>query len=209
MPSLLVALATWSLAQADVSPAPAQEVAAQPDVKEEKKAPNWPASPSARRFEINTGASLGLRPEAGTWGGTGTVGISFRVLPFLRPELVLGTGLYDGPFDLVTFLRVGVRGELPIEFPLRPYLWVAFAHNHETQMAHVAQHPVDAILGTSDHGVGHRTGVEFGLGASFDVIQFREAKVGLRVGLRATAALFAGTGTLGYGDLTTTLGTTF
>ena len=28
-------------------------------------------------------------------------------------------------------------------------------------MLHVAQHPVDSILGTSEFGVNHRTGIEF------------------------------------------------
>lgn len=207
MPTLLVALAAVALAQADVSEVEVKkEVSAQPEA--EAKNPNWPASSSQRRFEIATGASFGLRPSSGTFGGTAVLDISVRLLPFLRPEIVLGYGLFDGPFQLVTLIRAGLRGELPLNFPIRPYLWVAFAHNHEVGIDMVAMHPVESLLGTSEHGTHHRTGIEFGLGASFDVIQFREGAIGLRLGLRATAALFLGTGPV-YGDLLTTLGTTF
>jgi hypothetical protein len=211
MPTLLMALATLSLAQAEVSPQDPAHTVEAPAVKEvEKKGePNFPASSSARRFEVNTGASFGMRPaSATTFGGTGTLGISFRVLSFLRPEVVLGYGLFDGPFDLVTIIRAGLRGELPLNFPVRPYVWVAFAHNHEVPMDMVALHPVESLLGTSEHGTHHRTGIEFGGGVSWDVVQFREAAVGLRAGLRATAAIFLGTGPA-YGDLSLTLGTTF
>ena len=208
MPQLLVALAAVTLAQAEANPKePAQTVETTP-VETAQKKPNWPPSPSARRFEINTGASFGMRPDAGTFGGTGTLGISFRVLSFLRPEVVLGYGIFDGPFDLVTLIRAGVRGELPIEFPVRPYIWVAFAHNHEVPMAMVAMHPVESLLGTSEHGTHHRSGIEFGGGISFDIVQFRDAAIGLRAGLRATAAIFLGSGPA-YGDLSVTLGTTF
>jgi hypothetical protein len=203
MSYLLVALAV-TLAQAD-APQVSQEV--QPKAEEKPVAPHWPASPSKRRFEINTGASLSMR-GLGTFGGNGTLGISVRLLSFLRPEIVLGYGLYDAPFQLVTLIRAGVRGELPIEFPVRPYVWVAFAHNHEVPMDMVAMHPVESLLGTSDHGTHHRTGIEFGGGVSFDIVQFRDANVGLRAGLRATGAIFLGNDPA-YADLQITLGTTF
>ena len=210
MPSLLVALASLTLAQADVSAKePAQTVKVEPAAAAETKetAPIWPASPSKRRFEINTGASFAMR-GLGTFGGNGTLGISVRILSFLRPEVVLGYGLYDAPFQLVTLIRAGLRGELPIEFPVRPYVWVAFAHNHEVPMDMVAMHPVESLLGTSEHGTHHRTGIELGGGVSFDLVQFRDAGIGLRAGLRATGAIFLGNDPA-YADLQVTLGTTF
>lgn len=164
--------------------------------------------PRAAPLRLSAGASLGLRPASGTFGGTGLLSLSARLLPFLRPELVLGYGLFGAPFELVTVIRIGARLEAPLAFPVRPYLWVAFAHNHEVGVDVVAQHPLDSILGTSENGVRHRSGLELGLGASFDVLQLRRGTLGLRVGLRATAALFLGAGPA-YGELLTTLGTTF
>jgi hypothetical protein len=210
MPQLLVVLATMSLAQADPSPAsqePAQTVQATPAPEAKETAPIFPASPSKRRFEINTGASFAMR-GLGTFGGNGTLGISVRLLSFLRPEVVLGYGLYDAPFQLVTLIRAGLRGELPVEFPVRPYVWVAFAHNHEVPMDMVAMHPVESLLGTSEHGTHHRTGIEFGGGLSWDLVQFRDGGIGLRAGLRATGAIFLGNDPA-YADLQVTLGTTF
>lgn len=192
MHAILLTLAAMSLAQPEVS----------------SDVPRWPASPELRRFEVSAGASLGLRPTSGTFGGTGLLSLSARLLPFLRPELAIGYGLFDAPFQLVTVIRIGARVELPLAFPVRPYLWLAFAHNHEVGVDEVALHPLDSLLGTSEHGVHHRSGVELGVGASFDVVQFRKGAVGLRVGVRATAALFLGAGPA-YGDLLTTLGTTF
>ena len=192
MPTLLVALAALTLAQADVS----REVS-----------PVEPG-PESRRFELFTAAGLGARPGQAAWGGTAAVGVTFRIFSWLRPEVLVGYGLYDGPFELVTLIRAGTRLELPLAFPFRPYLWVAFAHNHEVGVDMVGQHPFETMLGTSENGVTHRTGGELGLGLSYDFVQFRRGAIGFRVNLRASAALFTTPGPL-YGDLVSSLGFTF
>lgn len=168
-----------------------------------------------RRFEVTTGLALGARPDAAsfgaagpTFGGVGMLGLSYGVFTFLRPELVLGFGAYDGPVDLVTVIRIGARLELPLTIPLTPFLSVAFAHDHAVSIAAAQAHPVESVLGLSETGVSHRSGVELGLGTSWDMVRWREGHLGLRLLVRATVALLLGTGPQ-YGGLQMGCGVTF
>lgn len=171
-----------------------------PEVVEEVPAPNW---------EVFVGVSGGVRPDAMAFGGSGFIGVNRRIFSWLRPELSVGLGLFDGPLDVIIPIRIGARLEWPAESWVKPYLWVAFAHLHEVGWEDAKEHPIDSVLGLSEHGVHHRSGIDTGLGLSF-TLRPPGWRVGAKLNVRGTVtSLVAGHGPARYVDLFTTLGLVF
>ncbi len=163
-----------------------------------QQVPNPPA------WEIWMGASGGLRPERGA-GATGWVGVNRRFFGFLRPELALGAGAYSWPGELITEVRAGSRFEL-VRDGWAPWVSVAFAHHHETPFEHAAMAPASALLGLSEHGVHHRTGVELGLGASLDLPARAAGRLAGRIGAKFAVTQLLGEGAPRHFELQLTMG---
>src|SRR5262245_61944148 len=91
-------------------------LAAAPDIEQapETSPPAW---------EIYASLAGGWRPDERTVGGVGALGVNRRFGTWFRPELVLGTGAYPSPGEMVIVIRIGARLELPLEGRLKPYLW--------------------------------------------------------------------------------------
>jgi len=158
-------------------------------------------------WEIYVGASGGMRVDQTSGGGGVMVGVNRKFLDFIRPELMVATSAYDAPFDYVIQIRIGSRFELPLSSPWKPYLWTAFAHNHESPVKMVLQDPFGHIFGLSNHGVNHRSGLELGLGMAYEFPRFSPWKIATRVGTRLTFTQFFGdAGPPRYLDLTMTAG---
>lgn len=119
-----------------------------------------------RPWELASTFSAGVAPgvDAGGGGFAGlTVSRSFTA--WFRPELGFGLGARM-PGDLVNVIRVGARFEWPWERQWRPFLSVAFAHNHETPFEAASKNPIGSALGLEESGVRHRSGIEGGLGVA-------------------------------------------
>jgi hypothetical protein len=174
-----------------------------PEVTEE------PDSTEPLNWEIYGAAMGGLRLSEVGGGGSGVLGVNRR-FGWVRPELVVGMGLYDRPVELLILIRIGARIEWQRDGALKPYLWLAFAHNHESGLEHVKANPVAHILGVSEHGVRHRSGAEGGLGLSYDLPRMWKGRLAGRVGSRLTfTQFFADTGPPRYLDLSITTGLSF
>jgi hypothetical protein len=122
---------------------------------------------------------------------------------------VIGLGAYSGPGELVTVIRIGTRLEWPGDARLKPYVWLAFAHNHEVGFDDAKKNPVSSALGLSEDGVNHRSGLDTGLGLSFDLPKAREAMFAGRLNVRASLTNLLGSGPPRYLDLTLSLGLCF
>lgn len=159
------------------------------------------------------GLQGGLRPDSVGFGGAGFLGATRQIVSFLRAELGLGLGAYSTPidqsFDMVTLIRIGARLEWPGLDRWHPFLAVAFAHQHETPWVHVKMDPVPAVLGLSEHGVHHRSGIETGLGLAYDLRARKGVPVGGRIGVKASVTHLLGDGAPRYVELTTLVGLTF
>jgi hypothetical protein len=163
------------------------------------------------KWEVFVGLTGGLRPDSVSGGGIGQLGINRRIFSWLRPELSVGLGLYEGPLDAVIAIRIGARLEWPSDWRLKPYVFLAFAHQHELGWEHAKRDPVGGILGLSshgEHGVNHRSGLDSGLGLSFD---FRRilGSFGGRLNVRASMVNLLGDGPPRYLDLMATFGVIF
>jgi hypothetical protein len=148
---------------------------------DEKQAPE-----ADRPWEIYAGALGGLRVDTRGGGGVGFIGVNRRFWIF-RPEIALGLGAYAQPADMLTTIRIGTRIELPLSGSIRPYAWVAFAHNHESSFVHVRMDFFGHLFGLSHEGVGHRSGLDLGLGVSWDTPLWHT-----RLGARLSFAQFFG-----------------
>ncbi len=167
------------------------------------------AEPEPLKWEIFVGVGGGLRTDNPGGGGVGIIGVNRRLFSWLRPELSVGLGWYATPFDTVIPIRIGTRIEWPSDARLKPYLFIAFAHQHEMGFEDTKADPVGGLLGLSshgEHGVHHRSGLETGLGLSYDLIHGH--RFGLRVNLRASMTHLLGEGPTRYVDLLGTVGLT-
>ncbi len=169
-----------------------------PETSRSVEPPSW---------EAWTGISAGLRPDTRGGGGIGLIGFN-RSVGRVRPELVLGLGAYGGPADLLTLVRAGARFEKRLD-RLTPYLWLAFAHNHETPLSNAAKNPLPVALGLSEDGVNHRSGLEAGVGVSYELPPRAPDRLHGRVGVRAAVAQMLGSGPPRYVDLVLSLGIAF
>ena len=131
------------------------------------------------------------------------MGIAFAILPWLAPELSAGLGAYAGPTDILIPLRIGVRFEIPLHGSVKPFLGLAFAHNHETALEHVLMDPLPAIFGLSEHGVHHRSGFEVGVGVSWEFWRFARGRFGARWQTRLNFSQMFGVGPPRYLELAT------
>src|SRR5689334_17743381 len=66
-------------------------------------------------WELYVGTTSGLRVDKLNGGGGVMAGINRKFFNFIRPELMVATSLYDGPFDYLIQIRIGARFELPLE----------------------------------------------------------------------------------------------
>lgn len=110
------------------------------------------------------GAAGGMVVTPNSVGFTPTLSMSWRPWSFLEPEILVATGPFVGLNDLKQRFSFGSRLVLPNPGGLRPFLWAAFTHAHETPFETVASDPVLATLGFSEAGVEHRSGGELGVG---------------------------------------------
>lgn len=111
--------------------------------------------------------------------------LSFSVplLDVLEPEVVVGLGVNAtaATFELTNRFSFGLRWFLPsslpgggafaVDEPVRPFLWTAIHHGHKVAAADALKNPIGALLGSTDAGVVHLTGLEGGAGvvAAVDV----------------------------------------
>ena len=155
------------------------------------------ASPNAeladRPWELDLGLSGSLAADTRGLGGAASLAVSRRFFGWVRPLAGFGVGA-RGPGELLNLIRFGVRLELPWERSWRPFLGLAFAHNHETDFAHVRDAPLAAALGLSDHGTNHRSGLDTTLGVSVALPSRPDAGATGVAGVSASVAAMAGTG---------------
>jgi hypothetical protein len=172
-----------------------------------------PADPPLRdlKWEVYWAASGGIRPDAQLTGGGGSfLGVSRQLVSFLRAELAVGLGVYNAaPADILTMIRLGARLEWPGLDRWHPFINVAFAHQHESSWEHIKMDPIPAIVGLSEHHVNHRSGLETGLGVTYDLRGRKGLPIGGRVGVKASVTHLLGTGSPRYVELTTLVGLIF
>ncbi len=152
-----------------------------------------PEKPSTR-FELYTGVMGGVRPDTPGGGGVGLLGLDVALTKWLWPDLIVGAGAYSGPGDVVTLFRIGTRLVWPTESRLKPWLWLAFAHQHETLFANAKDHPVDSLLGLSENGVNHRSGFTAGVGLSYELPPGHGSKLAGRLQARLAWTELLGVG---------------
>jgi hypothetical protein len=145
-------------------------------------------------WEVFGGLSATYRPMSAGVGGIGSLGVTRSIFPWLRAEINAGLGLASNPVDELTYIRIGTRLEWPTEMIVRPYVWVAFAHQHETPWESAKAHVVDTALGLSEHGTTHRSGLESGLGLSVDLFARKGLPIHGRVSARVTGVFLLGSG---------------
>lgn len=141
-------------------------------------------------WEIYVGALGGMRIDERGGGGGVMLGVNRKFFGFLRPELMVASSLESAPIDYLILIRIGARFELPLDGRWKPYLWTAFAHNHESAIGEVKNDPVGHILGLSSSGVHHRSGGELGLGLVYEVPRLTKWKIASRLGARLTFTQF-------------------
>ena len=151
----------------------------------------------------------GIRPDTLGGGGGALLGVNRQLLSWLRAELSLGLGAYSQPVDVLTMIRVGARLEWPTQGRLHPFVVLNFAHQHEAGWEHVAMDPVPVVLGLSEHGVNHRSGIETGLGLTYDLPLKKNSIISGRIGVKASLTSLLGVGSPRYVDLTTLVGLCF
>ncbi len=174
------------------------------------QAPRPPIEPKEPpRWEVFTGVVGGLRPDTLGAGGGAVLGVNRALFSWLRAELLLGLGAYAQPVDVLTLIRLGARFEWPTASRLRPYVLVHFAHQHEAGWAHVAADALPVVLGLSEHGVQHRSGLETGLGLSYELPGRKGSGLSGRVSVRASVTHLLGVGSPRYVDLATLVGLCF
>lgn len=144
-------------------------------------------------WEIFSGVVGGMRgaqvsPSAGL-----IIGVNRRVTSWLRPELLLGQGYSVNPRMHQTTLRVGTRLQWPSEGRWVAYLWIAFAHNHESAWDHFLAEPIATLFALSSHGSAHLTGAEAGLGISLELPKRASGRLAGRLNARVIVNRMWGT----------------
>lgn len=165
--------------------------------------------PREPRWEVFMGFQGGLRPDTLGGGGGALVGVNRQFFSWLRAELSLGLGAYTQPIDVLTMIRLGARLEWPTQGRLHPFVLLSFAHQHEAGWEEVKADPFPVVLGLSEHGVHHRSGLETGLGLSYDLPARKGSPISGRVGVKASVTHLLGEGSPRYVDLTTLVGLCF
>ena len=161
------------------------------------------------KWEVFMGFQGGIRPDTLGGGGGALLGVNRQFFSWLRAELSLGLGAYSQPVNVLTMIRIGARLEWPTQGRLHPFVLVAFAHQHEAGWESVKADPVPVVLGLSENGVNHRSGIETGLGLSYDFPARKGGALSGRIGVKASVTHLLGVGSPRYVDLTTLVGLCF
>ncbi len=161
------------------------------------------------KWEVFMGLQGGMRPDTLGGGGGALLGVNRQIFSWLRAELSLGLGVYSQPVDVLTMIRIGAKLEWPTQGRLHPFLLVNFAHQHEAGWEAVKMDPVPVVIGLSEHGVHHRSGVETGLGLAYDLPARKRAIFSGRIGVKASVTHLLGEGSPRYVELTTLVGLCF
>lgn len=161
------------------------------------------------KWEVFMGLQGGLRPDSMGFGGGALLGVNRLFFGFLRPEFSLGLGAYAAPVNVLTMIRIGARFEWPHLGRLHPFALVSFAHQHEAGWETVKADPIPVVIGLSENGVHHRSGIETGLGVAYDLPGRKGAPVSGRVGIKASVTHLLGEGAPRYIDFTTLVGLCF
>ena len=162
------------------------------------------------KWEVFMGLQGGIRPDTLGGGGGALLGVNRQIFSWLRAELSLGLGVYSQPVDVLTMIRLGARFEWPnLAGRLHPFILVSFAHQHEAGWEHVKMDPFPVIVGLSEHGVHHRSGIETGLGLAYDLPGRKGSWLSGRLGVKASVTHLLGEGSPRYVDLTTLVGLCF
>lgn len=105
--------------------------------------------------------SLGLTGVGApsTAGALGAAYLSVRMSEVLYVDVGGRMGLLGGPFREVTGVNVALRARVGEHLFGR----AGFAHQHETPWADYVAEPISHTIG-SGHGIGHRSGLDAGLG---------------------------------------------
>jgi hypothetical protein len=152
-----------------------------------------PEGPEPLVWEAWAGLTTGLRPQTGSSSATGRIALSRKVGRRLRPELELGTGAHLDDGQTVSLMRLGARLELG-GTTLVPWLYGGFAHHHEMSYEDARRAPWGAALGLSENGEIHRSGLDFGLGATLNLPRPQRDPRQLRLVGRASVLHLLGTG---------------
>lgn len=162
----------------------------------------------AAPWEVAVGVVAGVRPQSLGIGGVGAVTVTRSLTSWLRLDGLVGTGVYSGPLDHVIVFRVGARLEWPTTGRFRPFLYVAFAHQHEASWRAFTEHTAHVVLSLSKH-VHHRSGVDTGVGFSVELPKSKSSALAGRISTRATMLHLMGAGTPRSLDLTVMFGACF
>lgn len=138
--------------------------------------------------EIQVAAGPGV--YGSSWRGDSTFGqalkLGYRMGDIVAIDTVgrLGYGTVDN--RVITYLSLGgtLYGRLG---KLRPYVRLAFVHQHEEPTAGVREDPFGALFGVGD-GIRHRGGFGSGLGLDFPIETVKSTQ--LVVGVDTSAAWF-------------------
>jgi hypothetical protein len=146
------------------------------------------AAGSAKAGEIQVAAGPGV--YGSTWRGDSTVGSALR-LGYRFADLVaidylgrLGYGSVDD--RVITYLSLGATlyGRI---WKTRPYVRLAFVHQHEESTPSVKDDPWGAMFGVGD-GIRHRGGV--GSSVGLDVPLYKTKPIELVLGADASGVYF-------------------
>lgn len=156
--------------------------------------PREPLPVAPLKWEVLIALQGGLRPDTGSFGSGALIAVNRELFSFLRAELALGLGAYAAPVDVLTMIRVGIRLEWPGLERWHPFLALGFAHHHESAWEHISTDPVPAIIGLSEHGVHHRSGLETGAGVTYDLPARKGLPIGGRLGGKLSVTHLLGEG---------------
>ena len=119
---------------------------------------------------LSGGATEGRDPAV-----FGSAGVVHSYTPWLDGEVLAGigaSGLEDAA-GTTGAIRIALGARIaPWQTKVRPFLWAAGAHYHESAWSHAKQHPAGAVFGAYSGGTSHRTGFELGLGVSAPIVTF-------------------------------------
>nr|MCU0699820.1 hypothetical protein [Myxococcaceae bacterium] len=145
------------------------------------------------KWEVYVSGLGAFRPDTAGAGLLGGLGVTRELTRWLRLDGLVGAGAMTGPLDVIVTFRVGARLEWPGEARVRPFLAVAFAHQHEASWGDFVQHPVAVTLSQSEH-VHHRSGIDTALGLSVDLPRTRASVLAGRLMVRGGVVHLLGHG---------------
>jgi len=142
----------------------------------------------AVELQLSAGAAGMATDWRGDGGATTTLKIGVRGWDFIAPYFMARLGYAAVDSRLITMLSVGTQlwGRLG---PLRPYVRIGIAHQHEEPLAYVGTNPFSAIVGVGD-GIRHRAGIDSAIGFDWTFKQWK--KWSAYLALEGTTTWFTG-----------------